>query len=138
MSVSPAKIAETLLANPTDPDLVRSLTTPDVTYVSLSEHDPDLKAILPWTGTNKGPETTARVFQDIYKTWEVKDFQVRDVVEQGDRAAFFGTFTYVTRQNGREVTSPFSLLAKLTDGKISYMQFLEDTFATSRSVKPQQ
>jgi len=57
MGVSPAKIVQSLLTNPADPELVKSLTTPDVTYVSLNENNPDLKAILPWTGTNKGPET---------------------------------------------------------------------------------
>jgi len=35
------------------------------------------------------------------------------------------------RQSGQEITSPFSLLAKLRDGKIHYVQFLEDTFGTS-------
>jgi len=59
MGVSPAKIVQSLLTNPADPELVKSLTTPDVTYVSLNENNPDLKAILPWTGTNKGPETIA-------------------------------------------------------------------------------
>jgi ketosteroid isomerase-like protein len=61
---------------------------------------------------------------------------VHDVVEQGDSAAFFGTFTYRGRETGREVSSPFSLFAKLTNGKISYIQFLEDTVATSKTVNP--
>src|SRR6516165_6418168 len=54
MGVSPAKIVQSLLTNPADPELVKSLTTPDVTYVSPNENNP---TILPWTGTNKGPET---------------------------------------------------------------------------------
>jgi len=136
MGVSPAKIVQSLLTNPADPELVKSLTTPDVTYVSLNENNPDLKAILPWTGTNKSPETIARLFKAITETWETKDFEVRDIVEQGDNVAFFGVFTYRGRETGREVTSPFSLFAKLTNGKISYLQFLEDTFATSRTVNP--
>jgi len=136
MGVSPAKIVQSLLTNPADPELVKSLTTPDVTYVSLNENNPDLKAILPWAGTNKGPETIAGLFKAITETWETKDFEVRDIVEQGDNVAFFGVFTYRGRETGREVTSPFSLFAKLTNGKISYLQFLEDTFATSRTVNP--
>ncbi len=72
MGVSPAKILQTLLSNPVDVEHVRSLTTPDVTYVSLNEHNPDLKALLPWTGTNKGPESVAKIFKGINETWETK------------------------------------------------------------------
>jgi uncharacterized protein len=136
MAVSPVKVVQNLLTNPADADLAKSLTTPDVTYVSLSENNPELKAYLPWTGTNKGPETIARLFKATTETWETKAFEVRDVVEQGNSAAFFGTFTYRARKTGREITSPFSLFAKLTNGKISYLQFLEDTFGTSGTVKP--
>jgi len=67
MGVSPAKIVQSLLTNPADPELVKSLTTPDVTYVSLNENNPDLKAILPWAGTNKGPETICWAIQSYYR-----------------------------------------------------------------------
>ena len=40
----------------------------------------------------------------------------------------FGSFTYKTKTLGEEITSPFALLVKVTDGKIGYVQFLEDTF----------
>ena len=99
MGVSPAKIVQSLLTNPADPELVKSLTTPDVTYVSPNENNP---TILPWTGTNKGPETIAMLFKAITETWETKDFEVRDIVEQGDNVAFFGVFTYRGRETGRE------------------------------------
>jgi ABC-type phosphate transport system substrate-binding protein len=38
---------------------------PDVTYVSLSEHNPELKAYLPWTGTHKGPEAIVKVLEGV-------------------------------------------------------------------------
>jgi uncharacterized protein len=66
--------------------------------------------------------------------WETKAFEVRDVVEQGDSVAMFGSFTYRGRESGKQITSPFSILAKVKDGKITYVQFLEDTFATSGTV----
>jgi hypothetical protein len=85
VGVSPAKILQTLLSNPVDVEHVRSLTTPDVIYVSLNEHNPDLKALLPWTGTNKGPESIAKIFTGINETWETKAFEVRDVIEQSQK-----------------------------------------------------
>jgi ketosteroid isomerase-like protein len=135
MSVSASQVVQTLLSNPRDLANVKSVTTPDVTYVSLSEYNPELKAYLPWTGTNKGPESIVKTFEGVAKTWETKAFEVRDVIEQGDRVAFFGTFTYHGRDTGKDITSPFALLAKLSNGKISYIQFLEDTFGTSGTVR---
>jgi len=131
MTTSPAQILQTLLANPIDLANVKSVTTPDVTYVSLNENNPELKRYLPWTGTNKGPESIVRAFEGIGAAWETKAFEVRDILEQGDRVAMFGSFTYRGRKTGVDITSPFSLLAKLKGGKIFFVQFLEDTFGTS-------
>jgi uncharacterized protein len=136
MNNSPAQVVQTLLNKPTDPQHVQSLTTPDVTYVSLSENNPDLKRYLPWAGTNKGSDSIVRTFEGIGRTWETKAFEVREVIEQGETVAMFGSFTYRGRKSGKEITSPFSLLAHVKGGKISYIQFLEDTFGTSGTVSP--
>jgi len=116
---------------------VKSLATADVTYVSLSENNPKLQGYLPWTGSHRGPEAIVKAFEGINKTWETKAFEVRDVIEQADKVAMFGSFTYVSRGLGKEITSLFSLFAKIKDGKVSYVQFLEDTFGTSGSVRPE-
>jgi len=134
MTISPSQAVKTLLANPVDLANVKSVTTPDVTYVSLNEENAELKRYLPWTGTNKGPESIVRTFEGIGQAWETKAFEIRDVIEQGQNVALFGLFTYRGRQSGRDITSPFSLLAKTRDGKIHYLQFLEDTFGTSGTV----
>ena len=72
-----------------------------------------------------------RTFEGVGRVWETKAFQISDVIEQGNTVAMFGSFTYRGRESGKEITSPFSILAKVTDGKIHYVQFLEDTFGTS-------
>jgi ketosteroid isomerase-like protein len=131
MTSSPTQLIQTLLANPVDLAVVKSVTTPDVIYVSLNENNPELKRYLPWTGTNKGPESIVRTFESIGRVWETKAFEIRDVIEQGEKVAMFGSFTYRGRESGEEITSLFSLLAKVRDGRIYYVQFLEDTFGTS-------
>jgi len=131
MNATSLELLKTLLANPLDLAIVKSVTTPDVAYVSLSESNPELKRYLPWTGTNQGPESIVRAFEGIGQAWETKAFEVREVMEQGDKVAMFGSFTYRGRESGQEITSPFSLLAKVREGKIHYIQFLEDTFGTS-------
>jgi uncharacterized protein len=134
MTPTPVQVIQTLLANPRDLAVVKSVTTPDVTYVSLSEANPELKRYLPWTGTHRGPESIVRTFEGIGRAWETKAFEVREVVEQGDKVAMFGAFTYRGRESGEEITSLFSLLAKVREGKIHYVQFLEDTFGTSGTI----
>jgi hypothetical protein len=54
MTDSPAQVIQTLLANPTNLQHVRSVTTPDVTYVSLSEDNP-AEAILATQARNLDP-----------------------------------------------------------------------------------
>jgi hypothetical protein len=89
---SPAQVIQMLLAKPTDRQHVKSLTTPDITYVSLSENNPELKRYLPWAGTNKGPDSIVNTFEGIGRTWETKAFEVREVIEQGETVAMFGSF----------------------------------------------
>ena len=131
MTTSKAQIHQAILSNPLDLAKVKNLTTPDVIYVSLSEDNPELKRYMPWTGTHRGPESLVEVLQGVGKAWETKAFAVRDVLEQGDTVAMFGSFTYRARESGKEITSLFSIFAKVKDGRVHYIQFMEDTFGTS-------
>jgi ketosteroid isomerase-like protein len=133
--MTPLELVQTLLSNPTNIDHVRDLTTNDVTYVSLNFENPELHKVLPWTGVNRGPQSIVDVFNGIGRVWETKAFEVRDVVANENSVAMFGSFTYKTRVLGKEITSPFALLAKVTDGKISYLQFMEDTFGTASTFR---
>jgi len=109
---TPLELLQTLLSNPTNIDHVRGLTTGDVTYVSLNFDNPELHKVLPWTGTNRGPQRIVDVFNGIGRVWETKAFEIRDVVANEHSVAMFGSFTYKTRMLGKEITSPFALLAR--------------------------
>ena len=132
---TPLELVQTLLANPTNLEHVRALTTDDVTYVSLNFDNPELHKVMPWAGTNRGPQSIVDAFNGIGKVWETKAFEVRDVLVNDKSVAMFGSFTYKTRVLGKEITSPFALLAKVTGDKISYIQFMEDTFGTASTFR---
>ncbi|MBJ2285851.1 hypothetical protein JFT66_16965 [Pseudomonas sp. MF6755] len=53
----------------------------------------------------------------------------------GEDVAIFGKFTYRSVAIDRVITSPFSILAKVHDGKMTYFQFMEDTYATASSFR---
>jgi uncharacterized protein len=128
-------LLQQLLQNTTNVQVLRQLMTPDATYVSLNFDNPELKKVMPWTGTHKGPQALREVFADIQRFWKTLDFTVTDAIEQGSRVALFGSFTYKSNATGKEVTSPFSLLARFDGEKVAFVQFLEDSFGTAGSFK---
>jgi uncharacterized protein len=135
MSTNLSGVLQEILQNTTNLKVLRQLMTPDVTYVSLSFDNPELKKVMPWTGTHKGPQALADVFGAIQRFWKTLDFKVTDTIEQGSRVAFFGSFTYKSNATGKEITSPFGLLARFEGDKVAYVQFLEDSYGTAGSFK---
>ena len=52
-----------------------------------------------------------------------------------ENVAVFGDFRYKSHSLGKVVSSPFSLLVKVADGKVTYAQFLEVSYATASSFR---
>ena len=132
---SASEILSAILEKPTDIDHVRSLVTPDVVYVSLNYSNPDLKKIMPWCGTSHGPESIVRTFVDVSRYWEVRSFEPEAMFGEGKYAAMFGRFTYRSIVLSKLVTSPFAVFAKCENDRCTYLQFMEDTLATSESFR---
>jgi len=93
MSTNLTAVLQEVLQNTTNLKVLRQLMTPNATYVSLSFDNPELKKVMPWTGTHKGPQALSDVFGAIQRFWKTLDFKVTDTIEQGNRVAFFGSFT---------------------------------------------
>jgi uncharacterized protein len=132
---STTEILSSLLKNPTDLEHVRSLVSPDVTYVSLNYSNPDLKKIMPWAGTSHGPESIVKTFVDVSRFWKVISFEPEAMFGTDRHAAMFGRFTYRSTVLSKEVTTPFAVFAKFDGGRCTYLQFMEDTFATGASFR---
>jgi len=132
---TPLELVQMLLSDPTNIEHVRGLTTDDFTYVSLNFDNPELHKVLPWAGTNRSPQSIVDTFNGMGRVWETKAFEIRDVIADEHGVAIFGSFTYKTRSLGKEITSPFALLAKVAGDRISYIQFMEDTFGTASSFR---
>lgn len=137
MSSSPADVVRALLSNPRDPINVTTLVAKDATYVSLSHGNPDLKKILPYSGPhpNAGPEAILSTFATVNEIWATEAFDVETIFGEGEHVAVFGTFTYRSRNLGRAASSPFSIWATVKGGKVAYMQFMEDTLASTSTFR---
>ena len=101
----------------------------------MNYDNPDLKKVMSWAGTGRGPEGIVRTFVDVARCWEREAFVIETHFGSGENVAAFGRFTYRSVVLKKSVTSPFAIGAKVKDGRCSYMQFMEDTFATGVSFR---
>jgi uncharacterized protein len=135
MPGDPKEIVRALLKGVHDPKIVKELCAPDVTYVSLNYSNPDLHKIMPWCGTSRGAGAIIKTFHDVAEFWVVDSFTPEEIFGEAGNVAVFGRFTYTSTKLRKTVTSPFAILCKVVDGKITYMQFMEDTFCTGSSFR---
>ncbi len=135
MAKTPIEIVQALLNDRKNLDVVRTLCTPDVTYVSLNYSNPDLHKSMPWCGTYHGPEAIVSTFIRVEEYWTLDDFRPEAMFGDQEHVAIFGSMTVTSRVLGKTVISPFSIFCKVADGKVTYMQYMEDTFATSSTFR---
>ncbi len=126
---------QALLNDPLNVDLVNKLIAKDATYVSLNFDNPELKEIMPWTGTGTGPQAVLDTYRQVGHYWKNEGLKITDFVETSDKVAVFGTFTYRSVTLGKAITSPFCIFAKFDDEQVVYMQFMEDTFGTASTFR---
>jgi hypothetical protein len=135
MARTPKEVLEAIMDNPTSIEHVSSLVDQDATYVSLNFENPELKRIMPWAGTSRGPEAIVQTFVDVGRFWKNEAFEVIASFGDDRYAALFGRMTYRSTVLGKQVTSPFAIYVEAVDGLCRHMQFMEDTFATANSFR---
>ncbi len=107
MTGSLVGMIEKLLADPTNPELVNSLVAADAIYVSLNFDNPELKQVMPWAGTSRGPQAVVDTYTRVGQYWKNKCLTISDRLESQSSAAVFGSFTYESNTLGKSITSPF-------------------------------
>ena len=135
MPANPIEVVGEWMEHLLDPDVVNRLVAPDATYVSLNTDNPELNEIMPWAGTSHGPTAFLDNLSTMFTRWENQAFNVTTMFASGENVAVFGDFRYRSHSLDKVVTSPFSILVKVVDGKVTYLQFLEDSYATAASFR---
>ena len=133
--MKPKEIVQALLNDIRNPQTVRDLCAQDVTYVSLNYNNPGLRKIMPWCGTGKGVDAVSKTLHDVSERWSIDSFIPEAIFGEDENVAVFGRFTYTSTKLGKTVTSPFAIFCKVHGGKVTHMQFMEDTFATAASFR---
>jgi len=135
MSASPIDVVGQWMQNLLDPEVINRVVAPDATYVSLNTEDAELSKIMPWAGTSHGPQAFIGHLTMMFTRWENQAFNVTTMFASGENVAVFGDFRYKSHSLGKVVSSPFSILAKVVEGMVTYVQYLEDSYATAASFR---
>ena len=135
MPRDPIDVVGELLPNLLDPDVVNRVVAPDLTYVGLNTENAELAKIMPWTGTWHGPQKFLENLRTMFQQWENQGFNVTNMFASGENVAVFGDFRYRSLSVDKVVTSPFAILLRVVDGKVTHFQFLEDSYATAASFR---
>jgi ketosteroid isomerase-like protein len=135
MPASPIEVVGEWLQNLLDPDVVNRVVAPDAVYISLNTENPELGRITPWAGTSHGLQAVLANLGDMFTRWENRAFNVTTMFASDENVAVFGDFRYRSNSLGEVVSSPFSILVKVIDRKVTYLQFLEDSYATAASFR---
>ena len=124
---TPVEIVQALLQGSKAPAIVHAMAAPDATYVSLNYENAELK--------KKEPEAVLSTYTTVAARWESQAFDIEAIFGAGENVAVFGRFTYESRTLGKAITSPFSIFAKVENGQVTSMQFMEDTFGTAATCR---
>ena len=135
MSADPIEVVGEWLQNLLDPGVVNRLVAPEAIYISLNTDDPELQKIMPWAGTSHGPQAFLDNLGTMFTRWENQAFNVTAMFASDENVAVFGDFRYRSHSLGKVVSSPFSIFLKVVDGQVTYLQFLEDSYATASSFR---
>ena len=83
-----------------------------------------------------GPQAIIDTFATVNHIWANEAFAIQTLFGAGENVAVFGSFTYRSRSLGQVSVSLFSIWCKVNeDGKVTYMQFMEDTLGSTDSFK---
>ena len=129
-------IVKELLEGATNKAVVDRLMSEKSVYVSLTFENAELKRLMPWAGVHEnGREGVLYTFRTLQTFWNIENFTIKDIFGSGDNVAVFGTFTVHSRNLDKIFVSPFSVHAKVNEGQITYLQYMEDTFGTGATFR---
>jgi hypothetical protein len=82
---------------------------------------------VPWFGARRGRDGAASFFQAIGASVEMRKFEPRSIVSEGDRVATTVQIEYVVRKTGRAVSQEMAHLWEFRGGKVARFTSFEDT-----------
>lgn len=118
-----------------DADAVTRYFDPEVEYIHIAAHSPELKAIMPWLGVHYGVGGVKEVYALFFADVEVLVFAPNVAIDDGEHVAMFGHLRYRARRTGKVVESDWAIHAILRAGRIWRFHFYADDYTLATAFR---
>lgn len=103
----------------------------------LAALDPDVERInagpdaIAYAGTRHGVAAVRAFFEALAASIEVRSFEPREFLAQGERVVALGRWAGQVKATGREYTSEWAMAWTVKDGRVTAFRSYEDTHAVA-------
>ncbi|MER6446424.1 hypothetical protein DEJ51_03200 [Streptomyces venezuelae] len=88
---------------------------------------------IPWVPEADSPDGMRTFFELLRTHVRAKEFELRQVVAEGDDVVLLGRMVSEVRKTGRDIDTAFALHTTVRDGRITRYHLYEDTYAVAEA-----
>ncbi|WP_030762230.1 MULTISPECIES: nuclear transport factor 2 family protein [unclassified Streptomyces] len=88
---------------------------------------------IPWVPEVESPDDMRTFFELLRTHVRTKEFDLRQVIAEGDDVVLLGRMVSEVRETGRDIDTAFALHATVRDGRITRYHLYEDTYAVAKA-----
>lgn len=88
---------------------------------------------IPWVPEVDSAEGMRAFFELLRTHVQLKEFDLRHVIAEGDDVVFIGRMVSEVKKTGRDIDTAFALHTTVRDGRITRYHLYEDSYAVARA-----
>ncbi|MEK0098704.1 nuclear transport factor 2 family protein [Streptomyces sp. A475] len=88
---------------------------------------------IPWAPEVDSAEGMRRFFELLQMHVEAKEFDLRQVIAEGDDVVLIGRMVSEVKKTGRDIDTAFALHTTVRDGRITRYHLYEDSYAVAQA-----
>ncbi len=88
---------------------------------------------IPWVPVVDSAEGMRTFFELLRTHVQTKEFDLRQVIAEGDDVVFIGRMVSEVKKTGRDIDTAFALHATVRDGLITRYHLYEDSYAVAKA-----
>jgi ketosteroid isomerase-like protein len=109
----------------------------DLFSEDIQWHLPEMENV-PFAGRRQGREQVRQFFANLADSQEVKHFELKEFIAQGDKVVALGYYLWRVKPTGREFAADWAHVWTVRDGKLKSLHEYTDTAAASSAYQKAQ
>jgi len=93
---------------------------------------------VPFSGKRHGRDQVQEFFKSVNDTMDVRQFEPKDYIAQGDRVVACGHYAWTVKSTGAQFESDWTHIFTIRGGKITDFHEFLDTHSAATAFQPQQ